>query len=448
MTMPITDPILEAARAAAGVTGASMAIWDGAALTIAVAGVRNSVTGDPVTADTVMHIGSITKIFNAVLVMQLVDDGLISLDDPVIEHLPEFRIRDEAARARITCGMLLNHTSGIDGVFLPDFGPDQERLVDALARCADLDQLHPPGGGPSYCNMAVVVAGCLAQKIRGKSWYTLVKERIFEPLEMRHALADLTDLPRFRVSVGDLADPATGTIVQATRPFLPLSMAPAGATLMMSAADLVTFGRAMVNGGVGPGGGRILSRESAERMMRPTKAMILPADYHWGLGWMLLPGGLVHHGGGGPGVSSVFYAHPATGRVVALLTNCDKHMALGPSLIEPLLEVWTGRSQQRPEPPALPPVDPAPYLGVYESVMLRFRVVAREGGLAAAVTIKTLVYENTVTAEPPLLELKFIGNDEFKGKPGTYLERIRFAEPDESGRMQVLAGFGYVLTRR
>jgi len=183
-------------------------------------------------------------------------------------------------------------------------------------------------------------------------------------------------------------------------------------------------------------------------MMRPTKRMILPADFEWGLGWMLLPGGLLHHGGGGPGVSCVLYAHPASGRVVALLTTCDKHMALGPSMVDPLLEAWTGRSQRQPEPPVVAAVDPAPYVGVYENVMLRFRVVAKDGGVAATVTTKTLLYDNTVTTEPPPLELQPLGNDEFKGMPGTHLDRIRFAEPDASGRMQLLAGFGYVLTRR
>ncbi|MEZ4587098.1 MAG: serine hydrolase domain-containing protein [Gemmatimonadales bacterium] len=320
--MALTDASLDAARAAAGVTGASLAVWDGAALTTAVAGMRNSVTGDPITEDTVMHIGSITKIFNAVLVMQLVDDGLIALEDPVVKHLPDFELRDRAARDRITCGMLLNHTSGIDGIFIPDHGPDRERIEDAMPRIAGLEQLHAPGGGPSYNNAAVVVAGYLAQRVRGDSWYTLVKERIYEPLGMRHALADLTDLPRFRASVGDLTDPATGAMIQTTRPFLPLSFAPAGATLIMTASDLVTFGRAMMRGGVGPNGGRILSRDSAERMMRPTVRMILPTDQQWGLGWMLMPDGLVHHGGGGPGVSSLLYAHPASGRVLALLTNC------------------------------------------------------------------------------------------------------------------------------
>jgi hypothetical protein len=67
---------LESALASSGVSDASFALWDCEALHTAVAGVRNSVIRDPVTVDTLMHIGSITKIVNATLVMQLVDDGL------------------------------------------------------------------------------------------------------------------------------------------------------------------------------------------------------------------------------------------------------------------------------------------------------------------------------------------------------------------------------------
>src|SRR2546426_5303273 len=105
---------LETARAATGVTGASFAYWDGKTLHTATAGLRNSVTGDPVTVDTVMHVGSITKVMNTTLMMQLVDEGKIALKDPVLKHLPELRLRDLQALKRITCAMLVNHTSGIN----------------------------------------------------------------------------------------------------------------------------------------------------------------------------------------------------------------------------------------------------------------------------------------------------------------------------------------------
>src|SRR5437879_9156706 len=95
------------------ITGASLAYWDGAELHLATTGLRNSVTGDPVTTDTLMHIGSIMKVFNAVLFMQLVDDGFVELDDLVIKHLPQFQLKDRDALSKLTCRMLLNHTSGI-----------------------------------------------------------------------------------------------------------------------------------------------------------------------------------------------------------------------------------------------------------------------------------------------------------------------------------------------
>src|SRR5689334_14486430 len=205
---------LENARATAGVAGASFAYWDGKTLHTAVAGMRNSVTRDLVTEDTLMHLGSITKLSTTVLVMQLIDEGKITLDGPIAKYLPNFRLHDAQALAQITCAMLLNHTSGINGEWLPEFGPDRERIVDAIERCAELDQLFDPGTAASYNNIAFVIAGYLVQKLRNDSWYTLVKTRIYEPLGMQYSSVDPLDLPRFRVSVGDLTDGATGKAVQ------------------------------------------------------------------------------------------------------------------------------------------------------------------------------------------------------------------------------------------
>src|SRR5690606_29891853 len=120
----------------------------------------------------------------------------------------------------------------------------------AIEDCATMPQIHPPGEATAYSNIGTVIAGYIAQTIRGEGWYSLVKSRIFEPLGLRHSLADITEVPRFRVSVGDQVD-ARGKLVQSARPFLPLSFGPAGATVMMTATDLVTFARALINGGVG-----------------------------------------------------------------------------------------------------------------------------------------------------------------------------------------------------
>jgi CubicO group peptidase (beta-lactamase class C family) len=441
---------LELARAAAGVTGASFAYYDGKTLHTAVAGMRNSVTRDPVTVDTVMHTGSITKVMNATLVMQLVDEGKIALDDPVPKHLPEFRLRDMQALQLITCRMLLNHTSGIDGEWLPEFGPDQERIVDTIHRCADLGQLFAPGEEVSYNNVATVVAGYLAQKLRHESWYTLVKSRIYEPLGMQHSLVYPLEVPRFRASIGDLTDAATGELVQTKRPFLAPSFAPAGSTQMATAMDLVTFARALMNGGVGTNGNRILSAESAKRMMEPTAEFVpigASAD-KVGLGWMILPGDVVGHGGGGPGVRANLFAHPASGRAVALLTNCDKGAALISAFLDPILQSWTGIKPSIPQT-TIGPVDPAPYVGIYENNVDRYIISSIDGGLALRIIDKIGTFDNS-DQEVPATSLFPVGNDTFEGKagrPGGADMAIRFVRPGPDGQMKFLATAFHLLAR-
>lgn len=441
---------LEGARTAAGVTGASFAYWDGKMLHTAVAGLRNSVTADPVTVDTVMHIGSITKLTTTVLVMQLVDEGKIALEDPIVKHLPDFRIRDTDALKRITCAMLLNHTSGINGEWLPEYGPDRERIEDSIQRCADLDQLFEPGTATSYNNIAFVIAGYLVQKLRGESWYTLIKTRIYEPLGMDHSLVDPLDLPRFRVSVGDLTNDATGKMVQTTRPFLAPSFAPAGSTQMTTATDLVTFARGLIGGGVGPNGARILSAASAARMLRETAEFVAVGSSFEkvGLGWIILPSDVLGHGGGGPGVRSQVYAHPASGRVAVLLTNCDKGDALITAFLDPIVESWTGIKAAEP-PRRISPVDPAPYLGIYENNVDRYIILAHDGGLALRTVDKLSTYDNSNQPMPDTM-LEPVGDDTFRGiRPatGTPAMLIRFVRPASDGKMRFLASDERLLKR-
>jgi CubicO group peptidase (beta-lactamase class C family) len=415
------------------VTGASFAYWDGAELHLAATGLRNSVTGDPVTTDTVMHIGSIMKVINAALFMQLVDDGLVGLDDLVTQHLPHFRLKDRDALARLTCRMLLNHTSGINGDFLPDQGPDRERLVDLIERCADLDQIHAPGDGASYCNVAPCIAGFIAEKLRGRSWYTLVKERIFEPLGMHHALVDVGEAPRFRVSVGDVLDREAGRYVQTPRPFPPLSFAPCGATAMMSAADLVSFGRAMLKGGVGSNGARVLSQKSVEAMT--AQPVEVPGQKtRYGIGWGLRPGDVLSHSGGGLGTFATFLAHPPSGKVVALLTNCEGGMALMPAFIEPLVQSWTGLPPAAPTKPIAMPADLHPYVGVFGNNAVRMHFSVSDGVLAVQTRMVATVAGGAENSAPQQ-SLTAVGPDAFELPTHAALGSMVFTHPDASGRM-------------
>lgn len=427
------------------VTGASFAYWDGERMHAAVGGLRNSVTGDPVTFDTLMHIGSITKVLNATLFMQLVDDGLIDLDDPVTKHLPELRLGDPGALAKITCRMLINHTNGID-YDCPEYRDfDEQRIENAIEDCASKPQIHPPGEATAYSNIGTVIAGYIAQKLRGEGWYSLVKSRIFEPLDLRHSLADITEVPRFRVSVGDQVDGA-GKLVQSSKPFLPLSFAAAGATVMMTAADLVTFARALIGGGVGVNGVRILSEASAALMAKETARFASPATWRVGLGWMLLPGGVVSHGGGGPGVNSILYAHPASGRAFALLTNCSRHGSFDATLIDPLLASWGAAVE--PLAPIDGAFDAAAYEGSFQNQIFRFDVFREGDQLLARMVSRIEIYE-TDSAKAPVYPLERVGDHLFQmslgGVPNPF--PLAFIDPDAAGKMQRVGSMARIFNR-
>ena len=184
------------------VPGASAAVFRGGEWEIAAAGVSNVTTGVEITPETVLHVGSIFKVVNATLVMQLVDEGLIELASPLKRYLPDFKVADPNATERITVGMLLNHTSGIDGEYFFNAGPDAERIEDVIPLIAQQGQIHEPGAELSYSNAGAVLAGYLAQRLLRKSWYTLIEERILRPLDMQHAVVQPADALLHRAAVG------------------------------------------------------------------------------------------------------------------------------------------------------------------------------------------------------------------------------------------------------
>ncbi|MEZ4587999.1 MAG: serine hydrolase domain-containing protein [Gemmatimonadales bacterium] len=430
------------------VPGASAAVYRDGRWEIAAAGVTNVTTGVEVTPETVMHIGSITKVINATLIMQLVDEGRIQLESPLKRYLPDFRVADADATERITVEMLLNHTSGIDGELFPDAGPDRERVADAIPRIARQGQLHAPGAELSYCNAAVVLAGYLAERLLDTSWYTLIEERIFAPLELPHAVVQPADALLHRASVGHFLDPATGTNTRTGFAFLPVSFAPAGATAMLSARDLGVFALTHLNDGLAPNGHRLLSAESARRMRRQTAAWRGVGFGGIGLGWITLGGGIVGHTGGGPGIVSSVYADPERKSLVVVLTNAAHGGATLNEISVPLFEA-AGAEPLGLDAVALAkqatddPVDPAPYAGSYETIASATRIVPHGNGIAARLRSKARYYDNISLEETPPVPLRPIRDGHFALGPSV----VTFLNPDARGRMQHLASGGRLLKR-
>src|SRR4051795_7248137 len=170
-----------------GVPGATLAILDGDEVGEAAYGVLNIRTGVEVTPDALFQIGSITKVWTATLVMQLVDEGKLDLDAPVVTYLPDFKVADAEVTRTVTTRHLLAHTSGIDGDMFLDTGRGDDCVERYVAACADLGQNHTLGATMSYCNSGYVVLGRLVEVLRGKSWDEVLRERMFAPLGLTSA---------------------------------------------------------------------------------------------------------------------------------------------------------------------------------------------------------------------------------------------------------------------
>jgi CubicO group peptidase (beta-lactamase class C family) len=424
------------------VPGASAAVFRAGQWEVAAAGVGNVTTGVDVTPETVMHIGSVTKVLNATLLMQLVDEGRVELTAPLTQYLPDLQLDDRHATELMTVEMLLNHTCGIDGEYFPDAGPDAERIEDVIPRIARQGQIHAPGAELSYCNAGAVLAGYLAQRLLRKSWYTLIEDRIFKPLELQRSVVQPADALLHRATVGHFLN-KDGTNTRTSFAFLNPSLAPAGTTAMLAAKDLATFALAHVNDGVGPNGYRLLSAASARRMRRQTAVWRGIAGGGFGLGWMTFDKGIIGHDGGGPGIASWLFADPAAKTVVAVLTNAAHGVPVMNDITAPLFEAAGIAGAAKPLGLGLDAlakqatdtrVDPHPYVGQYESVAVVFRVIPHEEGIALQVRPKLILYDGDTLEESPPVPLRPVRDGHFTTGQGF----VTFLNPGADGRMQHL----------
>lgn len=144
--------------------------------------------GTEVTADTPMYIGSVSKSFTALAVMQLVEKDKINLDSPVIYYLPWFKVKDDNTTRMITVRHLLNQTSGLsESTYFPDL-PDNITLEAAVKNLAKAEPIAEPGETFNYFNSNYLVLGLIIEKVSGSSYGEYIKKNIAEPLSMNSTL--------------------------------------------------------------------------------------------------------------------------------------------------------------------------------------------------------------------------------------------------------------------
>src|SRR3546814_14550250 len=102
--------------------------------------------------------------------MQLVDEGLVDLDETIRTYLPEFAIGDEGAASTITVRQLLSHRAGFEGDILTDTGRGDDAVEAYVRTLADVAQIFPPGAFFSYNNAGYIVLGSLVAPLRASTW--------------------------------------------------------------------------------------------------------------------------------------------------------------------------------------------------------------------------------------------------------------------------------------
>jgi CubicO group peptidase (beta-lactamase class C family) len=368
------------------VPGATLAVFDGTDVTVTATGVLHRGTGVCATPDSLFQVGSITKVWTATLLAQLVAEGRLGFGTPVAEILPEFRVADPAVSAAVTVRHLLKHTSGIDGDVFRDTGRGDDCLARYVEGCADIGQVHPLGATLSYCNTGFVIAGRLVEVLTGQVWDQALRERLIDPLGLTHTVTLPEDALRFRAAMGHLAEPGEQP-EPAPKWSLPRSVGPAG-LICASASDLIEFARMHLHGGRGPNGAEILRGDFAAEMHRIHAEVPNPESLrdHWGLGWFLCDwdGATVYgHDGGTIGQYAFLRVDPDHRVAVALLTNGGDATATYAEVFGHLFADLCGVGVPSFAPPEDPPtLDGNDHIGTYERYGARLTITATADGLA------------------------------------------------------------------
>jgi CubicO group peptidase (beta-lactamase class C family) len=279
-------------------------------------------SGRAVTPQTPFIMGSLSKSFTALAVMQMVERGQVELDAPVQRYIPWFRVADEAASAQITVRHLLNQSSGLSTKTGRAFqgNPDSsDGALEAVVRALrDYPLAQPVGKAYQYSTVNYAVLGLIVQTVSGQSFEAYVQEHIFVPLDMR---TSYTSQPE--ALAHGLASGYRYWFGQPVAADLPdnRSLRPAG-YLISSGEDMAHYLIAQLNDGR-YADQTLISAQGIADMHQPAVSQG-DDQYFYGMGWKIGPTG---------GVSTVwhdgstfnYYANmtlvPAGGWGIVILQN-------------------------------------------------------------------------------------------------------------------------------
>ncbi|MFA7227496.1 MAG: serine hydrolase [Melioribacteraceae bacterium] len=304
-------------------------------------GLANMEWNIPNTPETKHRLGSITKQFTSMAVMQLVEKGKIRLDGKLTDYLTYYR---KDTGDRITIEMLLTHCSGIPSYTNKEnfFSKESRKFYkpdDFVKEYCSGDLEFNPGEKFAYNNSAYFILGAIIEKVTGKTYADVLKENIFGPLGMKNSGYDLAEPV--------LAGRASGYEKDLTKyrnaPFLDMSLPYAAGSLYSTVEDLLIWDKALQTE-------NLLPKKFMDEIFKP-KIDAFGGKYAFG--WSILKKKIgneeydvITHGGGINGFNTINYIIPKKGQVVILFSNAGG-APLG-EMTDKIIDILNGKEIKMP----------------------------------------------------------------------------------------------------
>ena len=280
-----------------------------------------------VDAGTLFAIGSSSKAFTATGVMQLVDEGKVDLDEPVITYVPNLRLYNDELTNNLTVRDLLCHRSGLPrhDVAWYGSGSTREELIAKMAYLEPNAQLRETW---QYQNFMFMAAGYLIEQVTGQSWEAYTQKHLFDPLQMPNSNFSVIDLQKTANRAWPYQEEEGEVKVMEYRNID--AIGPAG-SINSNATEMANWLILQLNEGRFQGK-QVISGTSLHETHKPQ--MVMPGDMttdeifysSYGLGWMITSyrGHLrVEHGGNIDGFSASVCVMPRDGIGIVVLTNMN-----------------------------------------------------------------------------------------------------------------------------
>jgi serine beta-lactamase-like protein LACTB len=365
------------AELARGIVPGFSVAWvvDGRTVHVAGYGLADKDHAKPTTPETIYRAGSISKLFNAVAAMQLVEQGKLDLDAPIEQALPEFSISVPFADAGpITARQLLCHRSGMIretpvGGYLDPRQPTVKATVASVAGCALVNR---PNTKTRYSNVGPTIVGRAVEVQTGIEYAEYQRQKVLEPLGMTGSAWRMNDALRPHLAVGQMrVARGDGTYGFEPAPEFELGTLPAG-NLYTSAVDLARFAAYLMGGSSDAPAPEILKRENLEKMF---EVQLTKESAGFGLGFYrgdYRGHKTVQHSGAVYGFSTSMIVLPKEKIAAIVLANADIAAAPVRRLSERSLNLLLEAILSEKPPTGTAPVELssealAEFLGEYES---------------------------------------------------------------------------------